>query len=109
MFLEVPGKVVNCLRIGSHLYNSFAYADDVSIFASTVPGLQQLINKCVEFSVKWRFKFGLAKGQCLIPAYCVHICENEPNVYLGSNPIQNAESVEILTSYCTVQCIGFYS
>ena len=92
------------LRIGSHLYNSFAYADDVSLFASTVPGLQQLINKCVEYSVKWRFKFGLAKSQCLIPAYCVHICENEPNFYLGSNPIQNAESVEILGVTFTSKC-----
>ena len=44
------------LRIGSHLYNSFAYADDVSLFASTVPGLQQLINKCVEYSVKTQLK-----------------------------------------------------
>jgi len=36
------------LRVGSRLYNYFAYADDVSMFASTVPGLQQLINTCSE-------------------------------------------------------------
>ena len=36
------------LRVVSRLYNYFAYADDVSMFASTVPGLQQLINTCSE-------------------------------------------------------------
>jgi len=47
------------LRVVSRLYNSFVYADDVSIVTSTVPGLQQLINTCSEYSLMWRFKFGI--------------------------------------------------
>ena len=34
------------IRIGDALYNSFAFADDISIFSHTVPGLQCLINIC---------------------------------------------------------------
>jgi len=34
------------VRVGDHLYNSFAYADDVSLFSTTVPGLQKLIDIC---------------------------------------------------------------
>ena len=34
------------IRIGDDLYNSFAYADDISLFSATVPGLQSLINTC---------------------------------------------------------------
>ena len=29
------------VRVGNHLYNSFAYADDVSLFSTTVPGLEK--------------------------------------------------------------------
>ena len=31
------------LRIGDTLHNSFAYADDITLFSSTIPGLQSLI------------------------------------------------------------------
>jgi len=42
------GNVNRGLPVGSRFYNSFVYADDASIFASTVPGLQQPINACSE-------------------------------------------------------------
>jgi hypothetical protein len=84
------------LRVGTQLYNSFAYADDVSIFAATVPGLQQLINTCSDYCLKWRFKFGIKKSQCLIPDYYVNICDKEPTFYLGNNQIHNADSIDIL-------------
>ena len=38
------------VRGGGKLFNSFAYADDISLFSSTVPGLQELINMCVRYS-----------------------------------------------------------
>ena len=82
--------------IGTRLYNSFAYADDVSIFSATVPGLQKLIDTCAEYSLKWRFKFGIKKSQCLIPAYYLNICDKEPVFYLGNRQIRNAESIDIL-------------
>ena len=43
LLYELDG-VNNGLRVGDQLYNSFAYADDVSLVASTVSGLQELID-----------------------------------------------------------------
>ena len=40
------------VRIGDGLYNSFAYADDISYFSATVPGLQSLINICYDYGKK---------------------------------------------------------
>ena len=45
------------ISIDSFHLNSFAYVDDVTLFNSTVPGLQQLINKCVAYATDWRFTF----------------------------------------------------
>ena len=49
------------IRVGDQMYNCFAYADDVSLFSSTVPGLQGLIDICSVYANKWRFKFGIVK------------------------------------------------
>ena len=38
------------VRIGQNKYNYFAYADDISLFAASTGGLQNLINICVEYS-----------------------------------------------------------
>ena len=54
------------LRIGDDIYNSFAYADDISLFSATVPGRQRLINICTNYAKQWRFNFGLQKSQCMI-------------------------------------------
>ena len=37
------------VRIGNHLYNLFVYADDVSLFSITVPGLQKVIDICTDY------------------------------------------------------------
>ena len=41
--------------------NNFAYADDVTLLAATVSGLQNLINCCFSYSKQWRFSFGIKK------------------------------------------------
>ena len=53
-------KSNSSLRVGNDIYNCFAYADDVSIYIPTVPGLQILINICFNYANvmnMWRFKF----------------------------------------------------
>ena len=54
-------KELNCsnlgIRIGDDLYNCFAYADDIRLFNSTVPGLQALLDICARYASKWRFNF----------------------------------------------------
>ena len=37
-------------RVGDQVINSFAYADDVTLICSTIPGLQFLIDICYEYS-----------------------------------------------------------
>ena len=68
------------IRIGKDKYNSFAYADDLTLFSSSVTGLQQLIDKSVSYACKWRFSFGIDKtkilqiGKCnftTIPKWCL--------------------------------------
>ena len=50
-----------CVAIGNIKLNSFAYADDVNLFCSSVSGLQSLIDVCHNYSITWRFKFGIRK------------------------------------------------
>ena len=50
----------NCdagIRIGDTMCNSMAYADDIILFATNVQDLQNLIDVCVAYSKRWRFKF----------------------------------------------------
>ena len=76
-------------RIGKHSYNSFAYADDITVYATTIPDLQELINICFQYtcSITWRFKFGTHKSQCLILEQFRNMLHDEPKFYLGEHTI----------------------
>jgi hypothetical protein len=80
--------------IGSYLFNSFAYANDVTLFCKTVPGLQCLINICDNYAKKWRFKFGVNKTKCMVIG--ANHLNNEPMWKLGGTAIENVASLEIL-------------
>ena len=57
-------ELKNCyigVRIGSHVHDSFAYADDITVFSLTTTGLQTLLDMCAAYSEKWRFNFGILK------------------------------------------------
>ena len=58
------------VRIGDTLYNSMAYADDITLFSTDVQDLQNLIDVCVAYSKRWRFKFGVEKSKCMIVGKC---------------------------------------
>lgn len=48
------------LRLGNMTINNFAYANDVTVFSSTITGLQFLINnKCSLNENIWRFSFSI--------------------------------------------------
>ena len=82
------------LRIGHLLFNHFAYADDVSLFAANVPGLQALINLCNDYANRWRFVFGFAKTTCII--FGDHKFSSIPVWTLGDNAVECVNSVNIL-------------
>ena len=63
----------NCdagVRIGDTLYDSMTYADDITVFSTHVQDLHSLIDVCVAYSKRWRFKFGVDKSKCMIVGKC---------------------------------------
>ena len=71
-----------------------AYADDVSLFSSTVTGLQNLVDACYYYSKKWRFNFGIKKSMCMTVG--VSKFKNEPRWRLGYQTMENEITLEML-------------
>lgn len=87
-------NVKNGVSIGCNHYNTFAYADDISVFSATAPGLQLLIQMCQDYAQQWNFKFGIKKSKCLI--VYENMLSEKPKLYLGQDVIENVKSIEIL-------------
>ena len=87
----------NCdtgVRIGDTLYNSMAYADDITLFSTNVQDLQNLIDVCVAYSKRWKFKFGIEKSKCMIVGKCP--LYQDAKWRLGDKCLCNEESLNIL-------------
>ena len=82
------------VHLDRDLCNSFAYADDITVFGLTVPDLQKLIDTCHNHSQKWRFTFGASKTVCMISGNVSFI--DEPNWFLGTETIQKSDSIGVL-------------
>jgi hypothetical protein len=90
-------NISNCdkgVNIGDTNYNCFAYADDVNLFAATVPGLQHLINICHDYAHTWNFNFGIKKSKCMTIG--PNVFSAFPSWFLGSIPMNNSDQLEIL-------------
>jgi hypothetical protein len=82
------------LKIGLDQHNCFAYADDINLFASTVPQLQSLLDICHRYSAKWRFSFNPNKSMCMIAGKTSFV--NEPCWYLNGARLHNVDQLEVL-------------
>lgn len=82
------------IRVHDLILNSCAYADDVTLFCATVPGLQKLIDMCVHYANKFRFKFGHQKSQCIV--FGKSPFKNPPQWHLGGQLIETKNQVNIL-------------
>ena len=82
------------LRIGDVLYNSFAYADDITLINPTVPGLQLLIDRCMDYSMRWRFNFGIKKSNCMV--HGKDLLTSSPEWFLGDIKLPVTEVQETL-------------
>lgn len=93
-------KELNCctsgIRIGDNIYNCFAYADDISLVNTTVPGLQELIDICDRYSQTWRFKFGIKKSQGMSIGYKPDCFTSKPVWFLNNNEINTVTKLNIL-------------
>ena len=87
-------KLNSGLCIGNVKLESFAYTDDVSLFSSTVTGLQNLVDACYYYSKKWRFNFGIKKSKCMTVG--VNKFKNEPRWRLGFQTMENEITLEML-------------
>ena len=81
------------IKIGSSTFNSFAYADDVTLLSLCCKDLQLLIDLCESYAKKWRFSFGINKTKCMIAGRMPF--KSPPKWKLGGKLIQNVE-IEIL-------------
>jgi hypothetical protein len=92
--LENLYQINTGVQIGSHKYNSVAYADDISLFTLTATGLQDMINCCTRYAEEWRLSFGVKKSKCMIIGK--QILSEDPKFYLGSNVMCNVNNLDIL-------------
>ena len=100
IFLSDLIKELNCsnlgIRIGDDLYNCFAYADDISLFNSTVPGLQVILDICARYASKWRFNFGIKKSQCMSVGHKPDCFVTEPKWYLNNHVMNTVTKLDVL-------------
>ena len=90
----------DCINIRDVHLNSFAYADDVTLLCSTVPGLQRLIDICSAYANEWRFTFGIAKTKCMISGK--HGFSDDPKWHLNGLEIENVTEMDILgVTFCS--------
>ena len=82
------------MRVGSCQFNSFAYADDITVFSTSASGLQQLIDLCAKYAKEWRFKFGIKKTKCMMT--CGEKLGGIPEWKLNGEVIETVPNVEIL-------------
>jgi hypothetical protein len=83
--------------IGSTHLNSFAYADDVSVFSGTAPGLQNLIDRCASYASTWRFKFGVNKTKCMITGQSIpNANPTNRSWILDGCPIETNDTLDVL-------------
>ena len=82
------------VQIGDTTFNSFAYADDISVFSLNTTDLQMLIDVCYEYSIKWRFSFNPSKTKYIVSGKSLFI--TEPEFVLGDTKIARVENIEVL-------------
>ena len=100
--LESLDNAPEGVMVFGHKFNSCAYADDITLFSSSVTGLQRLVNICVDYARKWRFNFGAQKTQ--LTTLGKNVLAAKPQISLGNNIVHHQDSIELLgvstNSYC---------
>jgi hypothetical protein len=82
------------ITVAETFMNSVAYADDVTVFSSTVPGLQKLIDICHRYAGRYRFKFGEKKSKCLVIGKS--LVNIKPTWKLGDKTLNTETEIDIL-------------
>ena len=94
LLLDIERSGKGGVKIGRYLFNFFAYADDITLFSTTVTGLQDLIDICDGYAKTWRFNFGINKTKCMTVG--ANRSTLEPKWSLSGKEIENVNSLDIL-------------
>ncbi len=68
--------------------------DDISRFSLNPSGLQSLIDICVQYSLRWPFKFNASKSMCMIVGKCP--LTTEPEWIMNRESLCNVSRLEVL-------------
>ena len=82
------------IRVSDLHINCCTYADDITVFSATAPGLQRLINTCASYANSYRFRFGVKKSKCMVMGSNHKI--EIPTWKIGEIPIETVTQTEIL-------------
>ena len=82
------------VKIRSHSYNVFCYADDILLTSSTVTGLQNLITLSDDYITSHGLRFNPTKTQCVI--YGKNTFVSNPLWYLNNVELQVANEITYL-------------
>lgn len=82
------------IRVLDLQLNCCTYADDITLFCSTVPGLQRLIDTCVTYANSYRFRFGLKKSKCMVMGS--RYAQETPIWRIGPCQIETVNQTDIL-------------
>jgi len=69
---------------------------DTSLFSTTVTGLQELINICLQYSSSWHFNFGMNKTKCMYIGWDNKCFNTDPVWYLKDVPIEIVTNLGVL-------------
>ena len=94
LLLELDACEEGGIRIGRYFFNFFAYADDITLFSTTVSGLQRLIDICQVYAKTWRFNFGIKKTKCV--TFGKNLYNYKPQWSLLGNIIETVDYLDVL-------------
>ena len=90
------------VRLGNMLFNSVAYADDVSLISATATGLQVLLDICGKYADKWRMRFNVTKSNCMVIGK--NILQQVPTFSICSEEMKIVNSVNLLGVNINSKC-----
>ena len=88
------------VRVGKKHFNHVAYADDLTLFASNAPSLQDLMTICEKYAEKWKMKFSIKKTN--VAAFTKYKFLALPKLYMYGEEIDYSNELDILgTTFST--------
>ena len=93
LLVEV-GQCSSGVNVGERQFNHVAYADDITLFSSNAPSLQNLITICEQYANKWKIKFSIKKTK--VAAFTKRQFLHLPKLHIYGKQIEYSKELDIL-------------